>query len=78
MKIDREPLLEGAGVLLNVLAMLALAAEIVGIVLLFRFSRYGPNVLFGGSVAYLFVFGIAVLKAVRKGKRASPAGNAQT
>lgn len=78
MKIDSEPLLEGAGVLLNIVAILALATEIVGIVLLVAFSSCGPNVLFGGSVTYLAVFGIAVLTAIRKRKRASPAGNART
>jgi hypothetical protein len=78
MKIAREPLLKGAGVFLNIAAILALATEVVGIVLLVAFSSYGPNVLLGGSVTYLAVFGIAVLKAVQNRKRTSPAGNVQT
>jgi hypothetical protein len=67
-------LLEGSGVLLNIVAILALAIQIVGFVMLFRFSSRGPDLLLLGSVTYIVAFAIAVLKAVRKRKRALLAG----
>ena len=75
MKVSSEPLIKGAWMLLNIVGILALTTQLIGIVLLFRFSPYAPDVLCAGGVVYLAVFCIFVVRAIRKRRRAATTGD---